>query len=77
MTEITISILGFVLSVTVNIVAIAFFFGRLSERVNGIKEDIVELKEEQKKSNEIKERLTITEESIKAAWKRIDELRGM
>lgn len=75
MTPITISVCGFTLSVIINIVAIAFFFGRLSERVSGLKEDIVELKIEQEKSNKVKERLTINEESVKAAWIRIDELR--
>jgi hypothetical protein len=76
MTEITISILGFVLSMIVNIGAISFFFGRLSERVSGIKEDITRLEAEQKEANKVKERTTISEENIKSIWVRIDELRG-
>lgn len=41
-----------------------------------LKEKIEDLKVKTDETNRVKERLIITEEQLKAAWLRIDELRG-
>jgi uncharacterized membrane protein YciS (DUF1049 family) len=67
---------GILLSVIINIVAIAFFIGKMSVKVDDLREDIKRLEHKQEESNKVKERTIISEENIKAIWKRIDELRG-
>lgn len=48
----------------------------IKEVKGDIKEDIGRLEKKQEESNKVKERLVITEESLKSAWCRIDEIRG-
>lgn len=45
------------------------------EQIEGVKEDIKELKKSQDKHNEVVERLAIVERDNKTAFNRIDELR--
>lgn len=48
----------------------------LKKDIEVLKEKIEDLKVKSDETNRVKERLIITEEQLKAAWLRIDELRG-
>jgi hypothetical protein len=59
----------------------------MSAKVDGLREDfsqmelrlnenIRRLERKQEEANKVKERTIISEENIKAIWKRVDELRG-
>ena len=75
MTPTTISVISLVLSVVINIIAIAYFFGKLSERVSGLKKDITRLEEKQDKHNSLIERMALVEQSTKSAHHRIDDMK--
>lgn len=75
----------FILSLFIQLLILAFFFGvyvttvkfmgnKIEEIKEALKEDKAELKEEMKRYNGVLERMIITEQSTKSAHHRIDEL---
>jgi hypothetical protein len=69
-----IAVLGFVITIAVNVAAIARWSGKTSEQIAAIKNDIRRLEEKQDKSNALKERMVAVEQSSKSAHHRLDGL---
>ena len=78
-------ILGFILTLAVNIGAIGYFWGKVSTKITSLedaielyrkdtKEDIERLELKQDRHNGLYEKVTRAEESAKAAHHRIDTL---
>ena len=64
------------LEIAFSIGMVVFNAGIIVGGFYALRKDILRLERKQEESNRIKERLIITEENMKAAWIRIDELRG-
>lgn len=63
-----------ILSVIIQLIAIGIFIGVFKTTVAFMQEQIKDLKEEMKRYNNVLERIIITEQSVKSAHKRIDNL---
>ena len=63
-----------VLSVVIQLIAVGIFIGVFKTTVSFMQEQIKDLKEEMKRYNNVLERMIVTEQSVKAAHHRIDDL---
>ncbi|MBQ9244871.1 hypothetical protein IJ182_01235 [bacterium] len=64
----------FYLSVTIQLVSIGIFIGVYKTTINFMQQQIIELKEDMRKYNNILERMICVEQSTKSAHHRIDSL---
>lgn len=71
-----IAFVGILISIGVNVALVGRWSGKTSAQIAAIQGDIQRLESKQDKSNAIKERLVICEESTKSAHHRIDEIRN-
>jgi hypothetical protein len=69
-----IAVLGFVITIAVNVAAIGRWSGKTSAQIAAIQGDIKRLEEKQDKSNALKERMVAVEQSTKSAHHRLDGL---
>ena len=65
----------FIISLVVQLLILAFFFGIYVSTIRFMKEQIADLKSDMKKYNNVLERLIITEQSVRSAHHRIDEIK--
>lgn len=83
--EITIAIIGVLFTLLVNVISIAFFWGKITAKLSALegvvktyrddtKDDITRLEQKQDKHNGLYEKVTRAEESAKAAHHRLDTL---
>lgn len=70
-----IAVVGFIISICVQVALIARWSGRTSAQITAIQSDIKRLEVKQDKSNEVKERLAVCEDSLRQAHHRITEVR--
>lgn len=66
----------FYMSVAIQLVSIGVFFGVYKTTINFMQQQIIELKEDMRKYNNVLERLAVAENSISSAHHRIDNLEG-
>ncbi len=64
----------FYLSVAIQLVSVGVFFGVYKTTINFMQQQIIELKEDMRKYNNILERMICVEQSAKSAHHRIDAL---
>ena len=64
----------FYMSVAIQLVSIGVFFGVYKTTINFMQQQIIELKEDMRKYNDVLTRLAVAENSISSAHHRIDEL---
>ena len=64
----------FYLSVAIQLVSIGVFFGVYKTTINFMQQQIIELKEDMRKYNDVLARLAVAENSISSAHHRIDNL---
>ena len=62
----------FYMSIVINLVAIGIFIGVYKTTIHFMQQQIVDLKEEMKRYNNVLERLIRCEQSEKAIWHRLD-----
>ena len=62
----------FYMSIVINLVAIGIFIGVYKTTIHFMQQQIVDLKEEMKRYNNVLERLIKCEQSEKAIWHRLD-----
>ena len=83
--EITIAVIGVLFTLLVNVISIAFFWGKITSKLSAlegvvetyrddIKDDINRLELKQDKHNGLYEKVTRAEESAKSAHHRLDTL---
>jgi len=63
----------FYMSIVINLVAIGIFIGVYKTTIHFMQQQIVDLKEEMKRYNNVLERLIKCEQSEKAIWHRLDK----
>ena len=61
-----------ILSVVIQLIAVGIFIGVFKTTVAFMQQQIIEIKDEMKKYNNVLERLIITEQAVKSAHKRLD-----
>lgn len=66
----------FYLSVGIQLISIGVFFGVYKTTINFMQQQIVELKADMHKYNNVLERLAVAENKISACHQRIDNLEG-
>lgn len=69
-----IAVVGFALTIGVNVALVGRWSGKTSAQITAIQHDIKRLEVKQDKSNNLKERMAVVEQSAKSAHHRIDEL---
>lgn len=63
-----------IISVIIQLVSVGIFIGVFKTTVSFMQEQIKDLKDEMKRYNNVLERMIITEQSVKSAHHRIDDL---
>ena len=63
-----------ILSVVIQLIAVGIFIGVFKTTVAFMQEQIKDLKDEMKRYNNVLERMIITEQSVKSAHHRIDDM---
>lgn len=61
-----------IISVVIQLIAVGIFIGVFKTTVAFMQQQIIEIKDEMKKYNNVLERLIITEQAVKSAHKRLD-----
>ena len=62
----------FYMSIVINLIAIGIFIGVYKTTIHFMQQQIIDLKEEMKRYNNVLERLIKCEQSEKAIWHRLD-----
>ena len=65
----------FIISLVIQLLILSFFIGIYVTTIKFMAKQIEELKEDMRKYNNVLERMIITEQSVKSAHHRIDEMK--